>query len=247
MMLSSTLPGVVLPLSRPASSAEAQAYARPLPTNHQHQLGDASAGFGFVSSSTLSFPGQLSDFRFRRQSTHFPRSLSLLAPTGPHSRHSSSASSLPSASTSISSPADSPPSATSTTKNTIASIPRTTIRRARTGTSPYPREAHIHTGSDVYSSSSETEDFQMFHHPTLNSAHHLHPASDGYQNMYMHPSVAHIDPMQSVQQHQAYGRIAMSQDHNLEQLASNVRSATTTSASDRAKQIFVHAWSVLAF
>lgn len=82
----------------------------------------------------------------------------------------------------------------------------------------------------------------MFHHPTLNSAHHLHPASDGYQNMYMHPSVAHIDPMQSVQQHQAYGRIAMSQDHNLEQLASNVRSATTTSASDRAKQIFVHAW-----
>jgi regulatory factor X len=69
--------------------------------------------------------------------------------------------------------------------------------------------------------------------------------------MYMHPSVAHIDPI-SIQQHHhhsqasnappaAYGR-AMSADHNLEQLASNVRSATTTSASDRAKQIFVHAW-----
>ena len=31
-------------------------------------------------------------------------------------------------------------------------------------------------------------------------------------------------------------------DHTLEKLAANVRAATTTSASDRAKQIFVQAW-----
>jgi len=35
-------------------------------------------------------------------------------------------------------------------------------------------------------------------------------------------------------------------DHTLEKLAANVRAATTTSASDRAKQIFVQAWYVLA-
>ena len=34
-------------------------------------------------------------------------------------------------------------------------------------------------------------------------------------------------------------------DHTLEKLAANVRAATTTSASDRAKQIFVQAWCVL--
>ena len=33
-------------------------------------------------------------------------------------------------------------------------------------------------------------------------------------------------------------------DHTLEKLAANVRAATTTSASDRAKQIFVQAWYV---
>jgi hypothetical protein len=33
-------------------------------------------------------------------------------------------------------------------------------------------------------------------------------------------------------------------DHTLEKLAANVRAATTTSASDRAKQIFVQAWCV---
>ena len=34
-------------------------------------------------------------------------------------------------------------------------------------------------------------------------------------------------------------------DHTLEKLAANVRAATTTSASDRAKQIFVQAWCVV--
>mgnify|MGYP002402824369 CR=1 FL=1 len=44
----------------------------------------------------------------------------------------------------------------------------------------------------------------------------------------------------------AFGRMNINNsDHNLEKLAANVRAATTTSASDRAKQIFVQAWSVL--
>jgi len=40
----------------------------------------------------------------------------------------------------------------------------------------------------------------------------------------------------------AFGRVTLSSDHALEKLAANVRAATTTSASDRAKQIFVQAW-----
>lgn len=40
----------------------------------------------------------------------------------------------------------------------------------------------------------------------------------------------------------AFGRMTISPDHALEKLAANVRVATTTSASDRAKQIFVQAW-----
>lgn len=39
-----------------------------------------------------------------------------------------------------------------------------------------------------------------------------------------------------------FGRMTLGPDHALEQLAANVRAATTTSASDRAKQIFVQAW-----
>lgn len=42
----------------------------------------------------------------------------------------------------------------------------------------------------------------------------------------------------------AFGRMTLSADQTLEHLASNVRSATTTSSSDRAKQIFVQAWYV---
>ena len=105
------------------------------------------------------------------------------------------------------------------------------------------------------------------HHAAAHGLHHHDPYASG--SLYnMHPSVGHIDPMQSIQHHQLhhsqqqqqpqqapgaspsqYGgsRAGMhSTDHNLEQLASNVRSATTTSASDRAKQIFVHAWYVEA-
>lgn len=237
MMLNSTLPGVVLPLSRPASSPSA--YSRP----------QSASGAAEIQSYLNMSDNHLSDNPY--QSTYTSRPGAAL----PHSRQSSNASatsySLASASTGLASPADSPPSNPGFKHpiSNLGPVPRTTIRRARTGTSPYPREPHIHSGSDVYSSSSEAEDLQMY----LPTHHHQPQTPDHYanmSNMYMHPSVAHIDPI-SIQQHHhnqgsnappaAYGR-PMSADHNLEQLASNVRSATTTSASDRAKQIFVHAW-----
>ena len=45
----------------------------------------------------------------------------------------------------------------------------------------------------------------------------------------------------------AFGRMTLSNDQALEKLAANVRAATTTSASDRAKQIFVQAWYVSTY
>jgi regulatory factor X, other len=278
MMLNSTLPGVVLPLSRPASSPSSSSASTTSSTAYSRPQAE---GAGYLANLSMS-EAHLSDNLY--QSAHFSHSPpSLLAL--PHSRHSSNASatSYSLASTGIPSPADSPPSATSTTSSTIkhsnnlGPIPRTTIRRARTGTSPYPREPHIHSSSDVYSSASETEDLHMYlpthHHHQPHHQHHPqqqlqpqqlqphgHPMQDPYGSMYMHPSVAHIDPMQSIQQRpplhhstpvgvappSSYGGRVASSDHNLEQLANNVRSATTTSASDRAKQIFVHAWYVFS-
>jgi regulatory factor X len=42
----------------------------------------------------------------------------------------------------------------------------------------------------------------------------------------------------------SFGRMTLGADMTLEHLAANVLAATTTSASDRAKQIFVQAWLV---
>ncbi|KAG9052819.1 hypothetical protein FS842_009204 [Serendipita sp. 407] len=233
MMLNSTLPGVVLPLSRPASS--------PSSTSPYSQPQTEASGY----LNTLSM----------------------------HSSNAS-ATSYSLASTGGLSPADSPPSASSATapgppssfkqSASFGHPQRTTIRRARTGTSPYPREPHIHSNSDVYSSSSEAEELQMYTQPYHHQHNppHAHPLADPYGSLYIHPSVGNIDPMQSIQQqphqqhHQMHHQVAnpntimpsqaqygrAGPDQNLEQLASNVRSATTTSASDRAKQIFVHAW-----
>lgn len=102
--------------------------------------------------------------------------------------------------------------------------------RARVAASPYPRDT-----DSVHSSSSETEDISMF----------LENAAE-YQSMYggghsMGPS------QEALHTTGAFGRLSLSQDHALEKLAANVRAATTTSASDRAKQIFVQAWCVSFF
>jgi hypothetical protein len=100
--------------------------------------------------------------------------------------------------------------------------------RARVAASPYPRDT-----DSVHSSSSETEDISMF----------LENAASEYQSIYggghcMAPS------QEALHTTGAFGRMSLTQDHALEKLAANVRAATTTSASDRAKQIFVQAWCV---
>lgn len=69
-----------------------------------------------------------------------------------------------------------------------------------------------------------------------------HSPPEYQHNLYI-PGQSHIPSHQeafhAVGQ---FGRMNLGPDHALEQLAANVRAATTTSASDRAKQIFVQAW-----
>ncbi|KAG5643952.1 hypothetical protein DXG03_009303 [Asterophora parasitica] len=103
--------------------------------------------------------------------------------------------------------------------------------RARVAASPYPRDA-----DSVHSSSSEADDLSMY----------LGHSTPDYHSMFgggptMAPSHASRDTIQA-QAAGAFGRMTLGPDHALEKLAANVRVATTTSASDRAKQIFVQAW-----
>ncbi|KAF5389106.1 hypothetical protein D9757_004905 [Collybiopsis confluens] len=99
-------------------------------------------------------------------------------------------------------------------KNTL----RPSHLRARVQASPYPRDT-----DSVHSSSSETEDIAMF----------LGSAPEYHHNMNIQDAIHATG---------AFGRMTLNNDQALEKLAANVRAATTTSASDRAKQIFVQAW-----
>lgn len=68
----------------------------------------------------------------------------------------------------------------------------------------------------------------------------LENAASEYQSMY---GGGHsMGSQEAMHATGAFGRMSLTQDHALEKLAANVRAATTTSASDRAKQIFVQAW-----
>ncbi|KAF7971118.1 hypothetical protein HWV62_22054 [Athelia sp. TMB] len=98
--------------------------------------------------------------------------------------------------------------------------------RARAAASPYPRD-----NESVHSSSSDTEDLAMF----------LGNPSADYHSMFGGGQQVH-HPQETMHTAGAFGRMSLGQDHTLEKLAANVRAATTTSASDRAKQIFVQAW-----
>ncbi|KAG6854778.1 hypothetical protein C0991_001205 [Blastosporella zonata] len=103
---------------------------------------------------------------------------------------------------------------------------RPTHIRARAAASPYPRDT-----DSVHSSSSETDDISMY---LSGSPSEYHGMFSGGQTM--------APPHDTMHPASAFGRMAISPDHALEKLAANVRVATTTSASDRAKQIFVQAW-----
>ncbi|KAF9485347.1 hypothetical protein BDN70DRAFT_871377 [Pholiota conissans] len=98
--------------------------------------------------------------------------------------------------------------------------------RVRVAASPYPRDT-----DSVHSSSSEADDISMY----------LHNSAPDYQTMFGggHTMAPNQDAIHTTG---AFGRMSLSSDHALEKLAANVRAATTTSASDRAKQIFVQAW-----
>ncbi|QRV87638.1 RFX-like transcription factor daf-19 [Ceratobasidium sp. AG-Ba] len=142
-----------------------------------------------------------------------------------HTRHSSGASQSTSYSlaTNLHTPADSPPSMANY-KNHISRS--THIRRARAASSPYGRDDGMLSGSDsLRSSSSEAEDMSAFF------------AAPDYGPMFdagIAPEAMHPAPN--------FGQMTLGPAQQLEQLAANVRAATTTSASDRAKQIFVQAW-----
>ncbi|KIJ20028.1 hypothetical protein PAXINDRAFT_160678 [Paxillus involutus ATCC 200175] len=103
---------------------------------------------------------------------------------------------------------------------------RQTHLRARAAASPYPRDTE-----SVHSSSSETDDLTMF----------LGSSSD-YSTMYAPSQPMPTNHQETNHTAGAFGRMSLSHDHALQKLAANVRVATTTSASDRAKQIFVQAW-----
>lgn len=115
----------------------------------------------------------------------------------------------------------------------LKGLQRHSHQRARVAASPYPRDT-----DSVHSSSSETEDISMY----LGA----NPGSDYHNNMYIgaHTMAPSQEAMNAAG---AFGRMSINSDAALEKLAANVRAATTTSASDRAKQIFVQAWCVLFF
>ncbi|TFY66941.1 hypothetical protein EVG20_g4143 [Dentipellis fragilis] len=123
------------------------------------------------------------------------------------------------------SPADSPPNHNLSNPALKGHI-RASHIRARAAASPYPRDAE-----SVHSSSSETEDLSMY----------LAGSPADYQNMFVSGQSV-MSTQEAMHATGAFGRMTLSPDHTLEKLAANVRAATTTSASDRAKQIFVQAW-----
>ena len=146
-----------------------------------------------------------------------------------HARHPSdtSLSSAYSYHDALLTPGDSPPNHNLANPSLKGPHYRQTHIRARVAASPYPRDTE-----SVHSSSSETEDIAMY----------LGPTSTDYNAMFASPQMLGGGP--SIDTSGAFNRMTISPDHALEKLAANVRAATTTSASDRAKQIFVQAWCV---
>lgn len=129
-------------------------------------------------------------------------------------------------------------------------VRQTHIRTARNASNPYAHRAGGDAES-VYSSSSETEDMAMFFNHSPPDYQGLYvPPQHHHQHHQQHPQQQQQQPQSSQDAFHAagqFGRMSLQADQQLEQLAANVRAATTTSASDRAKQIFVQAWCVLSF
>ena len=208
-----------------------------IPNHHPHSRSNSVSSTS--SHSPSSRPQSSQGLPFMRNSAVMPNAAEDLYrasfPThtlyqGDHTRHPSD-SSLSSAYSSVASsaihtPGDSPPNH-NLSNPALKGHYRQTHIRARVAASPYPRDTE-----SVHSSSSETEDMALY----LG-----HPAND-YGAMYASPQMHGSSP--DLNTAGAFGRMSINPDHALEKLAANVRAATTTSASDRAKQIFVQAWCV---
>ena len=194
---------------------------------------------------------------------YFTHSTSFTNPEHARNNSDASHSSSYSLGSDLITPADSPPNHNLANPALGKTLLRPTHIRARAAASPYPRDAE-----SVHSSSSETEDISMFlshsaqdqYHSAqafVNPQHHQPPHGSHHLSHHPHPHQHQHIPQQTMHVPGAFGslpgpgaggpgRMGMgaTTDHTLEKLAANVRAATTTSASDRAKQIFVQAWCV---
>lgn len=177
--------------------------------------------------------------------------LSKLTETSAHTRTMSngSSNSYSSLGTHLTTPNDSPSLDFGAGGNVLKSMPtpsrHTAIRRARHESSnPYPLRSSSFSGSEsgVRASSSETEDniglYPFAHTHTPHAA-----APSEYSSLFTRQGTAAPSSLEASPAVNAFQRMTIAPEHqDLEQLAGNVRSATTTSASDRAKHIFVQAW-----
>ncbi|KAF8341398.1 uncharacterized protein EI90DRAFT_3116538 [Cantharellus anzutake] len=162
----------------------------------------------------------------------------------------SSSNSYSSLSTHLTQPSDSPSLDFGPGGNILKAINtpsrNTAIRRARHESSnPYPPRSSSFSGSEsVRSSSSETEDNVGMYSfaPTQGALPHAAAPSD-YSNLFARQNTAAPSSLEASPGVNAFQRMTIApEQQDLEQLAVNVRAATTTSASDRAKHIFVQAW-----
>ncbi|KIP10624.1 hypothetical protein PHLGIDRAFT_115381 [Phlebiopsis gigantea 11061_1 CR5-6] len=203
-----------------------------LPNHHPHSRSNSISS---SSSHSCSRPQSSQGLSFMRNPAVMPPTPEDLyraslppyasaAAHGNHARHLSDTSHSSGWSTDLLTPGDSPPNH-NLANPALKSHFRQTHIRARVAASPYPRDTE-----SVHSSSSETEDIAMY----------LGPTATDYNTMYASPQMLGGSP--DMHPAGAFGRMHLGPDHALEKLAANVRAATTTSASDRAKQIFVQAW-----
>ncbi|EMD40705.1 hypothetical protein CERSUDRAFT_149026 [Gelatoporia subvermispora B] len=214
-MMATSLPFDFLPNAMPHSRSNSVSST----SSHSPGSRPQSSQGGVLRTSALMAP---SPEDLYRASFHTTNSFAGDHTRVPSDASHSSAYSL--ASNDLITPGDSPPNH-NLSNPALKGHLRPTHIRARVAASPYPRDAE-----SVHSSSSETEDISMY----------LAPAAD-YHPMYGAPHIMGQSP-ETMHATGAFGRMTLSPDHALEKLAANVRAATTTSASDRAKQIFVQAW-----
>lgn len=119
-------------------------------------------------------------------------------------------------------PGQSPPSHNDQVNQGLKSRHRPTHIMARQAASPYVRADSVH------SSSSEPEDMSLYM-----------GSGDQYASMFG-------EPQDDLHSNGGYEKMTLAPEVTLENLAVSVRAATTTSASDRAKQVFVQAWCVFS-